>query len=137
MNTKILKKNKKMNIFNKVSNFIAAGLMVFFAIPKLVGIEKSVQGFEQFKSLVPLDPTFFRLFTGVVELVIGVLLLVYAIKHISNLGKLAYFLLLSTMLGGLTMEFFARPKPEMMLVVIAIILSALSIYKLKTLLQKF
>jgi hypothetical protein len=27
--------------------------VLFFAIPKLVGIEKSVKGFEQFKSLVP------------------------------------------------------------------------------------
>ncbi|WP_230080239.1 DoxX family protein [Winogradskyella marina] len=135
MNTKIYN-TRQMHIFNKVSNFIAAGLMVFFAIPKLIGVEKSVQGFEQFKSLVPLDPTFFRHFTGVVELVIAVLLLVYAIKRTKILGQLAYFLLLSTMLGGLTMEFFARPEPEMMLVVIAIILSALSIYKLKTLLRQ-
>lgn len=125
-----------MNIFNKVSNFIAAGLMLFFAIPKLIGLEKSVQGFEQFKSLVPLDPTIFRLFTGVVELAIAVLLLVYAIKQTLSLGQLAYFLLLSTMFGGLIMEFFARPKPELMLVVIAIILSGLSIYKLKTLFRK-
>ncbi|WP_458626619.1 hypothetical protein [Winogradskyella sp. PC D3.3] len=72
MNTKIYN-TRQMNIFNKVSNLIAAGLMAFFAIPKLIGIEKSVQGFEQFKSLVPLDPNFFRHFTGVVELVIAIL----------------------------------------------------------------
>ncbi|MGJ8549546.1 MULTISPECIES: DoxX family protein [Winogradskyella] len=125
-----------MNLFNKISNFVAAGLMLFFAIPKLVGVEKSVQGFKQFQSLVPLDPTVFRIFTGVVELAIALLLLAYAIKNINNLGKLAYFLLLSTMIGGLTMEFFARPKPEMLLVVIALVLSALSIYKLKLLLKK-
>jgi hypothetical protein len=120
----------------KITNLIAAALMLFFAVPKLLGVEKSVEGFEQFKSLVPLDPNVFRIFTGVVELSIALLLIIYAIKKTKNLGKLAYFLLLSTMIGGLIMEFFARPKPEMMLVVIAIILSVLSIYKLKILLKK-
>ncbi|WP_430410455.1 DoxX family protein [Kordia sp.] len=125
-----------MKTFNTVSNLIAAGLMLFFSIPKLIGVEKSVQGFEQFQSLVPIDPTIFRVFTGIVELTIAILLIIYTIKGINNLGKLAYFLLLATMIGGLTMEFFARPKPEMMLVVIAVLLSALSIYKLKLLLKK-
>lgn len=120
----------------KITNLIAAALMLFFAVPKLLGVEKSVEGFEQFKSLVPLDPNVFRIFTGVVELSIALLLIIYAIKKTKKLGKLAYFLLLSTMIGGLIMEFFARPKPEMMLVAIAIFLSVLSIYKLKILLKK-
>jgi hypothetical protein len=119
-----------------ISNLVAAGLMLFFSIPKLIGVEKSVQGFEQFKSLVPIDPDIFRVFTGVVELIIAILLIIYTIKNTNSLGKLAYFLLLATMIGGLTMEFFARPKPEMMLVVIAVFLSVLSIYKLKVLLKK-
>ncbi len=125
-----------MNIFNKASNLIAAGLMLFFAIPKIIGIEKSVKGFEQFKSLVPIDPDIFRVFTGSVEIIIAILLIIYTIKNSNSLGKLAYFLLLATMIGGLTMEFFARPEPDMMLVVIAIILSVLSIYKLKILFEK-
>ena len=125
-----------MNMFNKISDLIAAGLMLFFAIPKLIGVEKSVEGFKQFESLVPLDPDVFRVFTGVVEILIAILLIAYAIKKVASLGRLSYFLLLSTMLGGLTMDFFARPKPDMMLVVIAILLSALSIYKLKGLFTK-
>lgn len=125
-----------MNMFNKISDLIAAGLMLFFAIPKLIGVEKSVEGFKQFESLVPLDPDVFRVFTGVVEILIAILLIAYAIKKVASLGRLSYFLLLSTMLGGLIMEFFARPKPDMMLVVIAILLSALSIYKLKGLFTK-
>lgn len=125
-----------MNIFNKASNLIAAGLMLFFAIPKIIGIEKSVKGFEQFKSLVPIDPDIFRVFTGSVEIIIAILLIIYTIKNSNSLGKLAYFLLLATMIGGLTMEFFARPEPDMMLVVIAIILAVLSIYKLKVLFKK-
>ena len=125
-----------MKIFNKVSTIIAAGLMAFFSIPKLIGVEESVQGFEQFKSLVPLDPNLFRIFTGIVELSIALLLIVYVVKNTINLGKLAYFLLLSTMMGALTMEFFARPEPEMMLVVIALVLAALSVFRLKMLFNK-
>lgn len=122
-------------ILNKGSNIVAAVLMVFFAVPKLLGAEKSIKGFEQFQSLVPLDPNVFRIFTGVVELIIASILIIYVIKNTNNLGKLAYFLLLSTMIGGLTMEFFARPEPVLMLVVIAIFLSILSIFKLKRLLK--
>ncbi|WP_159023094.1 DoxX family protein [Formosa sp. L2A11] len=126
----------RTTILNKASNIIAAALMIFFAIPKLLGAEKSIQGFEQFKSLVPLDPNVFRVFTGVVEFIIALLLIFYTIKNTNNLGKLAYFLLLSTMIGGLIMEFFARPEPAMPLVIIAIILSVLSVFKLKSLLKK-
>lgn len=127
---------KNTKIALKVGDFVAAGFMIFFALPKLLGAEKSIQGFEQFKSLVPIDPNVFRVFTGVVELLIAILLILYTIKNKNNLGKLAYFLLLATMVGGLIMEFFARPEPQMMLVVIAIVLSVLSIYKLKTLVKQ-
>ncbi|GAK76160.1 hypothetical protein JCM19314_3696 [Nonlabens ulvanivorans] len=125
-----------MKKFNTITNLVAGGLMLFFAIPKLIGIEKSVKGFEQFKSLVPLDADVFRIFTGSVELLIAILLIAFTINKKVNLGKIAYFFLLSTMIGGLIMEFFARPQPDIMLVVIAIILSVLSIYKLKLLLKK-
>jgi hypothetical protein len=124
---------KNTVLIHKIGNYIAAGLMIFFSIPKLIGAEKSRKGFEQFKSLVPLDPDVFRLVTGIIELYIAILLIIYAIKNINNLGKLAYFLLLSTMIGGLIMEFFARPTPDMMLVIIAVLLTALSLYRLKTL----
>ncbi|APG65772.1 hypothetical protein LPB136_10520 [Tenacibaculum todarodis] len=125
----------KVKILKITSNLIAALLMLLFAIPKLLGVEKSVKGFEQFKSLVPLDPNMFRIFTGIVELLIALLLIFYTINNKKNIGKIAYFLLLSTMIGGLTMEFFARQKPDYLLVIIAIILSTLSIFKLKTLVK--
>ena len=124
---------EKSSKIQKGLNLVAAGLMIFFAVPKLIGAEASLKGFEQFKSLVPLDPDVFRIFTGSVELFIAILLIVYTIKSTKNLGVIAYFFLLSTMIGGLIMEFFARPEPDMMLTVIAIILSILSIYKLKLL----
>jgi len=123
----------KTKTLHTIGNLVAAGLMLFFAIPKLLGAEKSVKGFEQFESLVPLDPNIFRIFTGSVELIIVILLIIYTFKNKISLGKLAYFLLLATMIGGLIMEFFARPQPVMMLVIIAILLSIFSIYKLKML----
>ncbi|WP_179352718.1 DoxX family protein [Winogradskyella vidalii] len=126
---------KNTKIALKVSDFVAAAFMVFFALPKLLGAEKSIQGFEQFKSLVPIDPNVFRVFTGAVELIIAILLILYTIKNKHSLGKLAYILLLATMIGGLIMEFFARPVPQWVLVVIAIILLVLSIVKLKPLVK--
>lgn len=122
--------------FQTIGNLVAAGLMLFFSIPKLIGIEKSREGFEQFKSLVPLDPNVFRIFTGLVELLIAIFLIIYTIKNKESLGKVTFFLLLSTMIGGLIMEFFARPEPDMMLTVIAIILATFSIVRLKSLFIK-
>ena len=127
--------NKKL-LLNKTSDLLAALLMLFFAIPKLIGAEKSVKGFEQFQSLIPIDPNIFRIFTGSVELIIALLLIFFTINNNKNIGKVAYFLLLSTMIGGLIMEFFARPEPAMMLVIIAILLSILSFFKLKSILKK-
>ena len=127
---------EKSTKFQKALNLIAAGLMLFFSIPKLIGAEESRAGFEQFKSLVPLDPDVFRIITGAIELLIAIILIIFTINSKKSLGKIAYFLLLSTMIGGLIMEFFARPKPEMMLVVIAIVLILISILSLKALVKK-
>lgn len=125
-----------MKIFNKVSNLVAAGIMIFFSIPKLTGDEDAINGFAQFESFVPIDINVFRIFAGVAELFIGILLIAYTIKNKENLGKIAYSLLLVTMLSAIVLEFFARPEPEAVLAAIAIFLSGLSMYKLKTLLVK-
>ena len=63
-----------MKLFDKGSNLIAAGLMLFFSIPKLLGAEEVKEGFKQFESLVPIDLNVFRVFTGIVELSIAILL---------------------------------------------------------------
>ena len=77
---------KTTNILQNASHLVAVGLMLFFAIPKLLGAEKSVEGFEHFKSLVPLDPNVFRIFTGIVELIIAILLIAFVIKNNNSLG---------------------------------------------------
>jgi len=35
----------KTKTLHAIGNLVAAGLMLFFAIPKLLGVEKSVKGF--------------------------------------------------------------------------------------------
>ena len=125
-----------MKLFNTISNLVAAGLMLFFSMTKLVGGEEVKANFKLMESLVPIDIDVFRMFTGVVELSIGLLLIMYTIKNKDSIGKLAYGLLVGTMAGALVMEFVAKPEPMIMMAVLALILFALSAYKLKTLFSK-
>ena len=125
-----------MKLFNTISNLVAAGLMLFFSMTKLVGGEEVKANFKLMESLVPIDIDVFRMFTGVVELSIGLLLIMYTLKNKDSIGKLAYVLLIGTMAGALVMEFVAKPEPMIMMAVLAVILFALSAYKLKTLFSK-
>ncbi|SHJ48929.1 hypothetical protein SAMN04488028_101282 [Reichenbachiella agariperforans] len=58
------------------------------------------------------------------------MILVFAINKNKNLGKIAYAFLLITMITALALEFFVRPEPKNMLVILAIILTSISGYKL-------
>lgn len=107
--------------------------MVFFAFPKLMGKPQSIAGFKQFEKAIHLNEEFFRIFTGIAELGIALLILIFAFSKNSLTGKFAYLFLLITMLSGLMLEFFARPEPKYMLVVIAIFLSLVAMYKLRKL----
>lgn len=121
----------KTKFFHTVTNLIASGIMILFSVPKLLGIEKYIENFEQFKFFLHLEPTVFRISAGVIELFIGILLASYTIKNSNLIGNTAYFLLLMTMVSGIVLEFFTRQKPEIILIMVAIILSGLSIFKLK------
>ncbi len=127
---------KQKNILHKAGNLIAAIILLMFSIQKLIGVEEAVAGFKQLESLVPIDIDTFRMITGAVELFIALLLIAYTFNNKDSIGKIAYLMLSGTMLGALTMEFFARPEPMIMLVVIAIFLLVLSLYRLKTLVKK-
>lgn len=120
------------NIKDQIINGIAIVVMIFFAIPKLLGKPQSIAGFKQFENAIHLDADFFRIFTGISELGLALLVLVFAFTKNKTIGKVAFGFLLITMLTALTLEFFARPEPKGILVVIAVILAFLSIYKLKT-----
>lgn len=120
------------NIKDQIINGIAIVVMIFFAIPKLLGKPQSIAGFKQFENAIHLDADFFRIFTGISELGLALLVLVFAFTKNKTIGKVAFGFLLITMLTALTLEFFARPEPKVILVVIAVILAFLSVYKLKT-----
>ncbi|GGG44752.1 hypothetical protein [Bizionia arctica] len=122
-------------IIHLLINLVSILILLFFAIPKILGQAKSVAGFNQFESLLGIDATFFRLFTGFSELAIIILILIYTFIRKKIAGKLAYLFLFVTMITALGIEFFIRPEPVMLLVIIAIVLSLFSIYQLKYILN--
>ena len=107
-------------------------MFVYFGIPKIIGASASVDGFQQFSAVLGLDPTAFRIFTGITE--IGVALLLAAslvvLRGRNLLFLAAYFMTFVTMASGLLIEFVARPVPEMPLVVIAVAFILIAIIQL-------
>ena len=115
----------------QVINIVIIGIMTFFAIPKLLGKPQSVEGFKQFENAIHIDADFFRLFTGISELVLAFLFLIFTINKNTTMGKIAFSFLLITMITALGLEFFARSEPKIVLVIIAVILAVVSVYRLK------
>ena len=93
-------------------------------------------GFKQFEKVIPLDAQFFMIFTGISELSMAILILYFAITQKIKVGIFAYAFLLITMITALGLEFFARPEPKMVLVIIAIVLVIFSVYQLLILKNK-
>ncbi|WP_111707068.1 hypothetical protein [Lutibacter citreus] len=120
------------NIKYQIINIITILIMTFFAIPKLLGKPQSVAGFKQFENAIHLNADFFRIFTGISELGLAILVLVFAFNKNITIGKLAFSFLLITMITALGLEFFARPEPKLILVIIAVVLALFAIYRLRT-----
>ncbi|WP_445735764.1 DoxX family protein [Mariniflexile sp.] len=125
------------NIKDQIINIIAILIMAFFAMPKLLGKPQSIAGFKQFENAIHIDAGFFRMFTGISELGLALLVSFFAISKNKTIGKIAFSFLLITMITALELEFFARPEPKKPLVIIAVILALLAVYKLKTINQAF
>ncbi len=119
--------------WNQITNFIPVIAMIYFAIPKLLGMPRSIAGFKTFESAIHINADFFRIFTGVSELVLATLILIFVFSKNKTIGIFAFAFLLITMITALVLEFFARPEPVTLLVVIALILASISIYKLSLL----
>lgn len=125
-------------------HFIIAVVMLRFAIPKILGQKVSVNGFNEITRSLPVSSDFFRIFTGLTELLIvflAVLFLLFFFEKIKVLSSLKKYkrsislaangLLLATMTGALLAEFFTRETPKYVLVYIAIgliIISVVNIY---------
>lgn len=112
-------------------------LMLRFAFPKLLAQPVSEETFEMLSQVVPINAKFFMYFTGAVELLIALLLLgslfLRAERSKMQLQEMGYFLLLSTMLGGLVAEFYGRPEPKTILVTIATVLITIAVSELSIL----
>ena len=117
---------------NWVLGILTIGMLIYFSIPKLIGAPASVEGFNQFSPVLNLDPTAFRIFTGISEMGVALLLIAsLVVLRGRNLLFLAgYFMVFATMASGLLIEFFARPQPEMPLVVVAVVFILVSILQL-------
>jgi len=103
-------------MLHKITNLIASALMFLFGIQKIIGVEEAKAAFIQFQEIIGIDADLFRVFTGATEVGIAILLIFATIKQSSKLTFFAYAMLLSTMAGALTVEFFVREQPEIPLV---------------------
>lgn len=119
-----------------------------FAISKLTGWEISVKAFIEMAKPLGIDPTFFRISTGILISVvfIGYLLTAFftLVRNKMELPfrldyyNLAFFtntLGLLTMVGALSSEFLLRVEPKWLLVYIAIgviVFSAINMFMIKS-----
>ena len=117
-------------IISQIINIISIVAMGYFAIPKLLAKPMSVAGFQQFENAIHINADFFRVFTGLSEMTMVILILYFAISQKIEVGIFAFLFLLITMLTALGLEFFARPEPKILLVIIAIVLALLSAYQI-------
>ena len=119
-----------IKIASRIINIISMVVMVYFAIPKLLAKPMSVAGFQQFENAIQINADFFRVFTGIAEISMVLFILYFSITQKIRVGIFAYAFLLITMISALILEFFARPEPKMLLVIIAILLALFSVYQL-------
>ena len=111
-----------------------------FAISKLAGWEISVNSFIEMAEPLGIDPTLFRISTGILISFVVIGYLVAAIlsllnKNLTNTSftkwaTYANLLGLLTMVGALASEFALRVQPKWLLVYIAIGIIALSAFNL-------
>tara|TARA_R110002096_G_scaffold433887_2_gene653696 strand:+ start:1431 stop:1856 length:426 start_codon:yes stop_codon:yes gene_type:complete len=133
-----------MSIFFRFTQFFSAAVLVRFAISKLFAWPISVAAFVEMAKPLGIDPTFFRVFTGLTLTVVimGYLTSLFLTsqkgfpkkKESLYLVKGANLLGLGVMTGALFSEFLLRVNPKWPLVYIAsaiVIFSALNLYKLR------
>lgn len=117
--------------------FYASSRLLPFAIDKLTGTGSSIEGFAQIGAGIGVDPTFFRYFVGVQELLVALglaaALVVFlpwlpAVARLARLGvQMAAPGLVATMLGALATEYYVRPGQQDWLVAIALRLLAIGV----------
>lgn len=114
----------------------AGAILGRFGLDKLLGINSSVEGFQQIGRGLGVDPTGFRYFVGVQELGVAAALFASALMLLPWIGEglrrrgrfvflVAAVGLLATMIGAIATEFIVRPGEQDGLLSIALRLTAL------------
>jgi len=129
-----------MNIFMKITTLLSGLLLVRFVISKFFAWPISVQAFIEMAKPIGIDPTFFRLFTGVIILIacVGFLISFYLLirnrvkAQSKELIYTAFFYLygIGAMIGALVAEFLLRDEPKLPLVIIALFIVITSMINL-------
>lgn len=126
-----------MNNFMKITNFLSGLLLIRFALSKLFAWPISVKAFIEMAKPIGVDPTFFRLFTGVIitTTCLGYFYSFYLLAlnkiqaRTKEINHSMLFNLIGTgvMVGALGAEFFLRNEPKWPLVYIALFIVITSI----------
>ena len=149
MTLKIRTMNRIEKIVVGKSSLLMGIILSRFAISKLAGWEISVQAFIEMANPLGINPTFFRVFSGGLILIVFLSYLVSAFYtffqyKVSLPSKLDYFkfsiltnlLGIFTMTGALLSEFYLRIQPKWPLVYIAIGIIIFSIINLWIIIRK-
>ncbi len=124
----------------KITAFLNGLLLIRFSLSKLFAWPISVQAFIDMARPIGIDPTFFRIFTGIIisTICLGYFISFYILiknKTQENVRKLIYvaffnFLGAMVMIGALGAEFLLRTEPKWPLVIIAFFIIITSVYNL-------
>lgn len=131
-----------MNKIVFITNLLMGAILSRFAISKLTGWEISVKAFIEMAKPLGIDPTFFRISTGILISAVVIGYLSTAIFSVfknksdfkisfANWAISANLFGLLTMVGALIAEFSLRVQPKWLLVYIAlgvVLFSALNIF---------
>jgi len=129
-----------MSIFTKITTLLSGLLLIRFVLSKFFAWPVSVQAFIEMAKPIGIDPTFFRLFTGVIIMIacLGFLISFYLLirnkvrTQSKELIYTAFFYLygIGAMIGALLAEFILRDEPKLPLVIIALFIVITSIINL-------
>ncbi|MEL6543881.1 MAG: hypothetical protein AAFQ82_04600 [Myxococcota bacterium] len=122
-----------------LASLYAGSVLFSFGRDKLLGINSSIQGFEQIGGALGVDPTAFRLFVGLQEvgvafalftavlvLIPKLPLVVQKVSHITlQLGSLG---LVGTMVGAIATELSVRPGQQDWLLYLGIRLATIGVF---------
>jgi hypothetical protein len=127
----------------KITSFLSGLLLIKFSLSKLFAWPISVKAFIEMAKPIGVDPTFFRLFTGIIITIICLgyfysFYLLFRNKVQPNTKEVIYSMLFNllgagVMIGALIAEFLLRVEPKWPLVIIALFIVISSVLNLLSL----